>query len=394
MKNSDDKKKHEDEFMSLDNYENRESIAVNAIMKSIGSSSNSRLVKNKTFFANLYENSLFPNYYSFSSADGVGSKLIIASVMNKFDTIGIDLVAMNANDAATLGRIMPDMFMNIISCQDKIQEERITGDIIKGIIIGLDDCDVSQIIKGAPKLVIGKGETASMQDLISGPRFGYGFDITGAINGYMKKSDVPDFDPKPGDVIIGVESSGLHSNGYTSVRYKLLNGKFEPRPEFRKLYTGTHDINESFNDGINNISLGEELLKPTKLYVKLMARVATDFPGTFGVNITGYGLKNFNRIGKNIKYVISDPVKPKPIFEMLQEDGKFSIEQMYEKFNMGMGFAIICKKENAEFILRTAKKMNHEAKIIGHIAKADAKQLKNSTEINVNGKKIVYTGYG
>jgi len=366
-------------------------MAVDAIMKNIysNSSSSSRLVKNKTFFANLYENSLFPDYYSFSTADGVGSKLIIASIMHKFDTIGIDLVAMNANDAATLGKIMPDMFMNIISCQDKIQEEQITGDIIKGIIAGVDDCDVSQIIEGAPRLVIGKGETASMQDLISGPRFGYGFDVTAAMNGYIKKSDVPEFNPKPGDVIIGVKSSGLHSNGYTSVRYKLLNGKFEPRPEFKKLYTGDHDIDENFN----GISLGEELLKPTKLYVKLMAKVAADFPGTFGVNITGYGLKNFNRIGKNIKYSISDQIEPQQIFELLQKDGKFSQEQMYEKFNMGMGFAIVCKKEQADGILKIAKSMKYDAKIVGFVLE-NKNAEKIVTELNINDKKIIYKGYG
>lgn len=368
--------------MSLDNYEEREAYAVAAIKKNL--KLNSRILKQKSIFANVYDNSLTPDLYTFSTADTAGSKVIIATLMQKYDTIGIDCVAMNANDAATLGRIMPDQFMNCISCQEKIDEEGITGEIIKGIQKAVDECDVSDIIKEAPQFVIGKGEKASMPDVISGPVPGYGFDVAGSMTGFIKKSGMPDFNPKHGDVIIGIQSSGVHCNGFTTIRLKLLDGSFESRPEFRKFYTGSHKLNEPFG----NITLGEELLKPTSLYVKVMADAATKFPGSFGVNITGYGLKNFNRFGRNLKYVIDNPMPIQPIFDLIKESARLNDEQMYEKFNMGMGFAVITEKNNADSMLSIIEKHGFECKKIGAVERFD-----KETSTVLKNKKLEFVGY-
>lgn len=370
------------ESASIDNYEQREAYAVEAIKKNL--TYNPRLVKEKSIFANLYTNPLTPDHYIFSCADTAGSKVIIATLMDKYDTIGIDVVAMNANDAATLGEIIPDMFMNCLSCQKDVDHEGITGELVKGIQLGLEMCDVSSIIPDAPRPVLGKGEKASMQDVIAGPLPNLGFDIAGSMTGFIKKSSVPDFKPRPGDEIIGIRSSGVHCNGFTTIRFRLLDGSFETRDEFRKLYTGTRKLDEDFN-GIN---LGDELLKPTKLYVKLMADIAVKYPGSFGVNITGNGLKNFNRIGSNIRYLIDDPFKPQPIFELIQEESGLTDKQMYEKFNMGMGFAVIAKKENSQDILNLAKKHGEEAKIVGKITKGN-----NGNETVLENKNIAFRGY-
>jgi len=304
--------------------------------------------------------------------------------MNKYDTIGIDVVAMNANDAATLGAIMPDMFMNCLSCQQEVDHRGITGELVKGIQKGLDLCDVSSIIPNSPRLVLGKGEKASMQDIIAGPVPNLGFDIAGSMTGFIKISDVPELNPQPGDVIIGIKSSGVHCNGFTTIRFRLLDGSFESREEFKKLYTGTHKLNEDFN----GIKLGEELLKPTKLYVKLMADIAVNYPGSFGVNITGYGLKNFNRFGEGINYVIDNHIEPQPIFDLIQKETNLTVEQMYEKFNMGMGFAVIAKKENALDIINICYKHGEQAKVVGKITQGEG-----VCQTILETKNIIFRGY-
>src|SRR3989338_5009811 len=118
-------------------YQKRESKAVDAIKKAIPSSLKSNMLKqSKGMFAELYESEAAPNHYIAAAIDGVGTKIMIAEAMETYDTIGIDLVAMSANDLATLGPVSPFLFMDYLACQNKIQEERISGEIIKGMEIG------------------------------------------------------------------------------------------------------------------------------------------------------------------------------------------------------------------------------------------------------------------
>src|SRR3989339_1800134 len=129
------------------NYANRESKAVSAIKKAIPSSLKKDIIpESKGLFAELFENDeVFPRHYIASAIDGVGTKVIIAEAMNKYDTIGIDCVAMSANDLATLGAVSPFLFMDCISCQSQIQEKQITGEIVKGMSKGLSQCNASNI---------------------------------------------------------------------------------------------------------------------------------------------------------------------------------------------------------------------------------------------------------
>jgi phosphoribosylformylglycinamidine cyclo-ligase len=294
-----------------------------------------------------------------SAIDGVGTKLLLAEAMQVYDTVGIDLVAMSANDLATFGKMSPFLFIDYLAVENKIQEEDITGDIIKGIVKGLEQCDASNILRNSIKVNFGKGETASVDELMSGIRPGYGFDLAGGMIGFVPKKGFG-FTVKPGQKIIALKSSGLHSNGYTDARLKLLKGNFENRKEFKKRYEGKYSLDDDFNGS----TIGKKLLEPTKIYVKEMAKISKKF-NVIGINNTGYGLKNLNRLNGKFEFVIDNPIKPLPIFDLIQKEAKFSDEEMYRKFNMGMGFFIIAEKEDADDVLELV-----EGKIVGEVKKA------------------------
>ena len=138
--------------MSL-SYQNTESKAVDAIKKAIPSSLKQDMLKgSKGMFAELFENNeVFPKHYIATAIDGVGTKVVVAEAMHKFDTIGIDCVAMSANDLATLGAVSPFLFMDYLACQSKFQEKKFTGDLIKGVVKGLEQCNSSSILKNSVK---------------------------------------------------------------------------------------------------------------------------------------------------------------------------------------------------------------------------------------------------
>jgi len=361
-------------------YQKREASAVKALKDAIPASLKKNLVaSSKGMFAELYENDkVFPGWYMATAVDGVGTKLLIAEAMGVFDTIGIDLVAMSANDLACFGKTAPFMFLNYLACQSKIQEKKITGDIMKGIVQGLKQCDASDILK--INVNIGKGETASVDEMISGLKPGYGYDVGGCLIGFVKKEKM-DFELKPGQKVLALKSSGPHSNGYTDLRLFLLNGDFETRAEFRKRYKGVFNIKDKIPGTTQTI--GQALLEPTIIYTRVMAAIASKYD-VVGVNNTGYGLKNLNRVPGHAEIVINNPLKPQPIFYLMQKESGFSEEKMYRTFNMGMGFFIICEEKDTKDILKICKEHNQEADIVGEVRKG-----KKQTVL----KEIIYEGY-
>lgn len=361
-------------------YQETESKAVEAIKKAIPSSLKSSMLKQSIgMFAELYENNeAFPKHYIATAIDGVGTKVIIAEAMRKFDTIGIDCVAMNANDLATLGAINPFLFMDYLACQSKIQEQKITGNIIKGIVKGLEQCNASNILRNSIVINLGKGETASVDEIINSPN-GYGFDIAGCMIGFIEKNKFKS-QIKPGQKIIALRSSGPHSNGYTDLRLNLLKGDFERRKEFKKRYNGRFSLDYKFDGS----TIGKILLEPTKIYIQTMAKISKNFD-VAGFNNTGYGLKNLNRAKEKAEFRIDNPLRPQPIFELMQEESKFSTEQMYRTFNMGMGFFVVCDKENAGDILQIAK----NGDIVGEVRKSS----KTIAILEKDNKTIVFEGY-
>lgn len=363
-------------------YQSRESKAVDAVKKAIPSSLKSDMLpESRGMFAELFENNeVFPKHYIASAIDSVGTKIIIAEAMGKFDTIGIDCVAMSANDLATLGAINPFLFMDCISCQSEIQEKAITGEIVKGMSRGLEQCNASHILKNSIRINFGKGETASVDELLSSVKQGYGFELVGSMVGFIEKQKFGRQKIKAGQKIIALKSSGTHSNGYTDLRHHLLNGDFETRSQFKKKYKGKFSL-----DGkLDGSTIGKILLEPTKIYLETMVKISKKID-VAGFNNTGYGLKNLNRAKQKVEFRINAPLKPQPIFELMQKESGFSDEQMYSTFNMGMGFFVVCNKENADDILQIAK----GADVVGEVRES----IKTITVLEKNNKKIVFEGY-
>ncbi len=276
-----------------------------------------------------------------SSTDGVGTKLRIALMANRHDTIGIDLVAMNVNDILTLGA-EPLVFLDYY-VTDKLQP-RIATAVLKGIAQGC---------KLAGCALIG-GETAEHPGcFLEGE-----YDLAGFTVGVVEEDEIIDGrNIKPGDVVLGLSSSGLHSNGYSLVRHICfdragLTLKSRP-PEL---------------DG----SLGEELLRPTRIYVRSVRSIL----GTGWIkgmaHITGGGITgNLPRAlppgcGAEIR-IGSWPVPP--VFSMLQRLGEVDRNEMFRTFNMGIGLAMIVAPENVDGVRRLLRRQREHVYVIGEVVR-------------------------
>ena len=271
--------------------------------------------------------------------DGVGSKVKIASELEKWDTVGIDCIAMNVNDAICVGA-EPIAFVDYLAIDDPKPE--ITKEIGKGLEIGAKIANIS---------IVG-GETASLPEIING------FDLAGTCLAYVKKSEIIVGEKiVPGDAIVGLESSGIHSNGYTLAR-KVI--------ESRGL-----SYKDKFPDGAYpGKTIGEVLLTPTRIYVKEVLELFKKVEVHGLAHITGGGLRNLPRLNKNVKFVIEDPFKSQPIFTFLQKNGNVSDKEMYQTFNMGMGFAIIVPKKEVDEAISILKKYSGaNVKVVGKIEK-------------------------
>lgn len=262
--------------------------------------------------------------------DGVGSKVLVANAMKKWDTIGIDCIAMNVNDALVMGA-RPIAFVDYIAME--CIDEKMAVEIAKGLKKGADEAGV--IITG--------GETATLSEII------HGFDLAGTCLGVVEHPL-----PKPmhpGDVIIGMRSSGIHSNGYTLAR---------------KIFTKN---GYSFHDEIDEIGvIGHALLEPTKIYVKEILELWNAVPVKGIAHITGSGLRKLARLSKNICFSLKKPLEPQPIFQIMQCLGAVSMREMYLTFNMGMGMAVIVAPSDADEALALLNKYS-ESHIVGTITK-------------------------
>ncbi|MBC7081013.1 MAG: phosphoribosylformylglycinamidine cyclo-ligase [Thermoplasmatales archaeon] len=264
--------------------------------------------------------------------DGVGSKVMVANEMKKWDTVGIDCIAMNVNDALVMGA-RPVAFVDYVAFE-KLNVE-IAREIARGLKRGADEANIS---------IIG-GETASLPEIIRG------FDLAGTCVGIVEK-DIPK-EVKEGDVIIGIRSSGIHSNGYTLARKVFKENGY------------------SFHDEIDEIGIiGHALLEPTKIYVRPIVALWKNFEIKGIAHITGGGLRKMRRISKNALLSIDQPFEPQPIFKIIQKLGKISDREMYQTFNMGMGMALAVEKEIADDVVDFLNKYE-ETKIVGKVKKGN-----------------------
>jgi len=271
-------------------------------------------------------------------ADGVGTKVIIAQMMNKFNTVGIDCVAMNVNDAICVGA-QPVAFIDYIALRHP--NEWLVQEITKGLVKGAQQS----------KMAIVGGETAVLQDVIAGDSEN-AFDLAGMVMGVVRRSGPILGDMiKPGDIIFGVESSGLHSNGYTLAR-KVLLSKY------------------SVEDNASHLiqTVGEELLIPTRIYVRPVIEILKKRIRVHGLaNITGGGFTKLPRLNTKVRYVFDNLPVPTGIFKQIQIEGNIENREMYRTFNMGIGFCLVAPKASTDHIISVFEKYKMHCYTVGRI---------------------------
>ena len=278
-----------------------------------------------------------------AGTDGVGTKLRLAILLGKHDTIGIDCVAMCVNDVICCGA-KPLFFLDYIACGKNVPER--IAEIVGGVAEGCVQAGCALI----------GGETAEPP----GTMPEYDYDLAGFTVGAVDKENVLDKNSvKEGDVVIAVASSGVHSNGFSLVR---------------KVFDIEHcDLNAPVKE-LGGASLGETLLTPTKIYVKSMLALFEKVKVKGVSHITGGGFyENMPRSvpkGLGVKIKKSD-VKILPIFDLIQKTGKISEHDMFNTFNMGVGLSVTVAKEDAQTALRILKEQGEDAYLLGEIIKSD-----------------------
>jgi phosphoribosylformylglycinamidine cyclo-ligase len=279
--------------------------------------------------------------------DGVGTKAIVAQEVGKFDTIGIDCVAMTANDLICLGS-EPVALLDYIALER--ENEDLAGELGKGLVEGARRASVA---------IVG-GETAILGDMIKG-KPGWGFDLASMGVGIVKSKEVIDgSEIEEGDTIIGVASSGLHSNGYTLARKALRRRSLKERV-----------------DELGS-TLGDALLTPTSIYVRPMLEVIRRC-GVHGIaHITGGSFSKLGRLvgGRRLGFDITLPPPPE-IFNFLVQEGGIPEREMYRTFNMGVGLCLCLPEPDAGTCARVFKSHGFPTYHLGSV--------RRGTGVRVNG---------
>lgn len=280
-----------------------------------------------------------------SGTDGVGTKLKFAFLMDKHDTIGIDCVAMCVNDVICCGA-KPLFFLDYIACGKNYPEK--IADIVKGVC---DGC----VMSGAA--LIG-GETAEMPGFYPLDEY----DLAGFSVGVVDKKKIIDNSTmKPGDVIIALPSSGVHSNGFSLVR-KVFDIE-------------NNDIKSPVAE-LNGKSIGETLLTPTKIYVKPILALLEKVKVKGISHITGGGF--YENIPRSIPdglgaEIVKSSVKVLPIFDLIAKTGNISERDMFNTFNMGVGMSIVVSQEDKDEALEILRAAGEDAYVIGRIIESNDK---------------------
>ena len=299
--------------------------------------------------------------------EGVGTKVLLAQLAQRYDTIGIDAVAMVVNDVIRSGAKPLSIADNIHAQESNPQ---LVKEWLKGIIQGAaeSECPVTN------------GETGDVSEIIKGLTEKVGFDIVVSSVGQVKRQEIITGENiKPGDPIIGLASSGLHSNGITMARkilFKQWGGKYLPNDKPK---------------GIDR-EIVLEALEPTKIYVKALLRLASKVKIKAAVHITGDAYMKFNNlvtVSPGIGFEFNN-FKPQPIFGLIQKTAAelgFTVtdEEMFKTFNMGWGFGIIVDKIEIDKAMNTLEQKDIKPEIIGKVSD------KQKVEIKYKDKKMVLT---
>jgi phosphoribosylformylglycinamidine cyclo-ligase len=285
--------------------------------------------------------------------DGVGSKTIVASALDRYDTIGFDCMAMNVNDLVCVGA-RPVALVDYLGV-NTLDDER-TEQILAGLGAAAKEAGVA----------IPGGEIAQLPDVVGSDGRSSGdpraFDLVGTAVGTLHPNDLNlGSDVTPGDALIGLASSGIHSNGLTLARNALDSAGY------------------SYEQRIDELgrTVGEELLEPTEIYVRPITALWDGGITTKGLaHITGDGLLNLCRLEAAVGYEIDSLPEPQPIFSVIQRAGDVSDAEMCQVFNMGTGMVVIVPREQVEDALQILNQGQKLARLIGSVVAGDAKEVR------------------
>ncbi len=257
------------------------------------------------------------------STDGVGTKLLVAELMERYDTVGIDCVAMNVNDIICVGA-RPVAMLDYIAVEDA--RNPVLGEVGKGLYEGARLAGIS----------IPAGEVAQLREMIKGLRPGSGFDLVGTAFGTVPLSRIIVGEGiAEGDVVVGAASSGLHSNGYTLARRVLL-GKYKVDTRLDEL----------------GMTVGEAMLTPTVIYVRPALEIMEKTGEVKAIlHITGEGFRNLQRVRSRVGFVLDRMPEPPPIFKVLQREGRVDNAEMANTFNLGVGLCVVVPPQRARDVI-------------------------------------------
>lgn len=294
----------------------------------------------------------FHDRYLDLAIEGVGTKVLIAQLAEKYDTIGIDGVAMAVNDVIRSGARPLAIADNI---HTQVSNLGLVGEWMEGLTKAAAESEC----------VVPSGEIGDVADLIKGLHQGKGFDmVIASIGEVTKEKIVTGRNIKPGDPVIGLRSSGVHSNGISLARKVLFSewgGKYEP-----------DDVPEGLDRSITHT-----ILEPTRIYVKPFLNVTEKVKVKGAVHITGDAYLKFDRLTKfsaKIGFEF-DNFRPQAIFSLIQEASRrlgrpVTDEEMFKTFNMGWGFAVIVERDDADEALTILKRSDIDSEQIGHVTKS------------------------
>ena len=258
------------------------------------------------------------------ATDGVGTKLLVAEALDDYSTVGIDCIAMNANDLVA-GGVEPVAFVDYLAVE--APDDAVAAQIGEGLRAGAEEAGV----------VLVGGETAVMPEVVRG------LDLAGTCAGLAPADAVFDGEAKPGDALVGWPSSGIHSNGFTLARKAVARG---------------HEYDDPLPGGEG--SVGEALLRPTRLYTHLLEPMRAHGVHA-AAHVTGGGLTNLERLGPH-RAEIDDPLPVGPVFEFVARAGGIEEREMYRTFNMGTGFVAALPTDRADPLARET-----DGRVVGEV---------------------------
>ena len=268
------------------------------------------------------------------ATDGVGTKLLVAEALDDYSTIGIDCIAMNVNDLIATG-VTPVAFVDYLAVD--APDDDTSEAVGEGLSAGAERAEIALV----------GGETAVMPEVIKG------LDLAGACAGLATDDELFDGEARAGDALVGLPSSGIHSNGLTLAR---------------EAATLNHEYTDPFP--YDDRTVGEALLEPTRIYREVLEPLHAAETHA-AAHVTGGGWTNLSRMGA-FRYVVEDPFDAQPVFEFVQEEGDVSDEEMHRTFNMGTGFVAALPEDDADAVVDELD----DARVIGSVEDGDSVEIR------------------